>query len=579
MRRWTKVWALAGSATLALAACGGGSADDSSSSDDGQIQQASAQLDPTAMGPAPIPSGAKTGGTLRLAFANVPETLDPTRVYYRDASAILGQLVVRSLTNWKVENGQSVLVPDLATDLGRQSEDGLSWTFTLKKGLKYADGSPIRARDIVYATERSFATEELPDGPSYNLEYFKGGSTYKGPYKDKKPFEGATAPDDRTVEFHLTKRWETFPYYASFSQMAPIPQQLDTGADYGRNPMASGPYMFDTYSKNQLKLRKNPQWVASSDPARRQLVDAFIFTFGADVVPTQEGILASNGKDATTLNTDPVDSSLVSRVKGPASKQLVTGPDPCVTYFNLDTRKIPLSVRKAFALAYPYDAVRKAGGDTSLSVSPATSYIAPQVPGFKRYAPVNGMTGEGNGDPVAAKKALEQAGQLGFDLSYYYINDDPQQAQINAVLKQKLEQAGFQVRDIGVSKDVIRKKRADSSGAAANTQSGPQGWCYDWAVGDSVYPPLFSSAVLRSGQSVGFLSDPALDAEMRRISALPATEQGAQWSKFDERLARDYLPSVPVSYGKANYLFGTKVHNVVNDPNRGWPDMAQIWVG
>lgn len=574
--RSNKAWALAVATTLTLTACGGQKV---GSPPTEEIQQASAQLDPHAVGPATMPEGARKGGTVSFAFANVPETFDPTRAYYRDASSILSQLVVRSLTTWKVENGRSVLVPDLATDLGQQSKDGLTWTFTLKPGLKYADGTPIKAADVVYATKRSFATEELPDGPSYNIEYFKGGETYKGPFKDKGAFAGAEAKGDRTVVFHLSKKWQTFPYYASFPQMSPIPEREESGSDYGRNPLASGPYMFDTYSKGRLRLQRNPHWDAASDPARRQLPDAFDIRFGADVTQTQESILDSDGGAATTVNTDPIDADLVKRVKSDAAERLVTGPDPCVTYFTLDTRSIPLDVRKAIARAYPYDAVRRAGGDTSLSASPATSYIAPQVPGFAKYDPPNHLTGEGNGDAAAARQMLKAAGKVGFKISYYYVNDDSREAQVNAVLKQRLERAGFEVDDMGVSKDVIRKKRSETDGATANTQMGPSGWCYDWPAGDSVYPPLFSTTVRTSGQSVGFLADSGLDAQMKRISALPVADQGAEWSSFDEHLARDVIPALPVSYGKATYLFGSKVHNVVNDPNRGWPDMAQIWVG
>lgn len=590
--RWTKVVALAAAGTLSLAACGGGSPSDnnkSNSSSGGADSSTSsapadAALDPNAKGPAPEISGAKKGGNLTISYSNVPETFDPTRAFYQDTGAILGQLVLRSLTTYRVTEKGSQLVPDLATDLGKQSSDGLTWTFTLKDNMKYSDGSVIKAADVVYAIKRSFAVKELPDGPSYAQSYLKGGDTYKGPFTDKSDFQGATAKDDKTVEIHLAKKWPTFPYYAAFSQVSPIPEAKDTKDKYGDNPLAEGPYMFDKYVKGQsLTLKKNPNWDAASDPARHQYVDSYTFNFGTDVKPTQTAILASNGPDATTLNWDAFDSTLLSKINQ-QKDQTVTGADPCVSYFNMDTRKIPLAVRKAVAVAYPFDQIRKAGGVTTLSYAPATSYMAPQIPGFTKYAPVNSMTGEGTGDPAKAKQMLKDAGKENFELSWYYSQDNPEAVKQNAARKAGFEAAGFKVKDVGIPKADARKHRAETDGKV-NTLTGPAGWCYDWPSGDAWYPNLFTSAVQLTGQSVGFLgagSDAdykSIDADINRIIALPVEQQGAEWTKLDEKLAKDVVPAVPTSYGKANYMFGKQVHNVINDPNRGMPDLAQIWVG
>ena len=72
-------------------------------------------------------------------------------------------------------------MPDLATDLGQVSDDKLSWTFHLKQGMKYEDGSPIKAQDFAYAIARSFATEELPGGPMYQLHVLQGRRHVQGP--------------------------------------------------------------------------------------------------------------------------------------------------------------------------------------------------------------------------------------------------------------------------------------------------------------------------------------------------------------------------------------------------------------
>ena len=161
-----------------------------------------------------------------------------------------------------------VLVPDLATDLGTPSADGLSWTFTLKDGIKYSDGTPVTAKDIAYAVKRSFAFTDT--GPTYQIEYLKDGDKYEGPFKSGDTFAGVEATDDKTIVFHLSKKWETLPYFASFTQTSPIQQAKDTkDRKYGDNAPTTGPYMIKSYTSGQsLELVKNPNWDPATDPRR-----------------------------------------------------------------------------------------------------------------------------------------------------------------------------------------------------------------------------------------------------------------------------------------------------------------------
>ena len=580
--RWTTVVAVAAVATMGVAACGSPSATKSAgdqTSGGADTAKASAAFLPDAKGPAPEIPGAKKGGTLTISYAAAPETLDPSANYYQDTNGIL-KLTNRALTAFAIRDNKTVLVPDLATDLGQVSPDKLTWTFKLKPGLKYEDGSPVVAGDIAYAAARSLAHEELPGGPTYQDEFLKGGDTYKGPYKDPAAkFAGAEAPDASTVVFHMAKPMQSFPYFASFTQFSPIPKAKDNKDQYTNHPLATGPYMFKSYVKGEsLTLVKNPNWDAASDPARHQLTDSIAFKFATDTVTVQNAILASNGADATTLNWDGVDATLVDQVKpgGAKAAQLVTGPGPCVSYFNLDTRKIPFEVRKAIAVAYPYDQINKATGQTPLSYEPATTISALSIPGMTQYK-LPYATGEGKGDPAAAKALLTAAGKLGFEISYYYSSDRPTSAAANEVRKQALTEAGFKVKPIGMPRKDARKKIA-APDAPVNAGQGPAGWCYDWPAGDSIIPPIMSSKVLKSGQSVGFLSDAKVDSEIDRISALPIADQGVEWAKLDKDIMTRLLPALPTTYSKENYVFGTKVHNVVNDPNIGLPDISGIWV-
>ena len=298
--------------------------------------------------------------------------MDPSDEFYQD-SAVIFSLSHRALTTFASRDGKTVLVPDLATDLGKASEDGLTWTFTLKDGIKYEDGTPVKAADIVFAAKRSFDPDLAANGPTYQREFFKGGADYQGPYKGDKNWKGVEAPDDKTVVFHLEKRFETLPYFVSFNQFTPIPEAKDTKADYKLHPLATGPYMFDKYTPGtELTLKRNPNWDPDSDPARQNYPDGFHFKFGVDTIKTQTAVLASNGDDATTLNWEDIDSSLISQIEGEKKAQFAEGPSSCTIVVNMDATKIPLPVRKAIAVAYPFDSMHKALGETSHSFIPAS---------------------------------------------------------------------------------------------------------------------------------------------------------------------------------------------------------------
>ena len=579
--RWSTVVAAAAVATMGVAACTSPSARNSEGDKAGGVDtaKASAAFLPDAKGPAPEIPGARKGGTLTVANSGVPTSLDPSASYFLDTIAIL-RLTNRSLTAFAQRGGKTVLVPDLATDLGQVSADKLTWTFTLKDGLKYEDGSPVAAGDIAYAAARSLAHQELPGGPTFQDEFLKGGDTYKGPFRDPATkFAGAQAPDAKTVVFHLAKPMASFPYFASFSQFSPIPKARDNKDQYTNHPIATGPYMFKSYAAGEtVTLVKNPNWDPVSDAARHQLPDSIVFKFGAETVQTQNAILASNGADATTLNWDGVDATLVDQVKpgGPKEKQLVTGGGPCVSFFTFDTRKVPFEVRKAVAVAYPYDQLNKATGTTPLSYTPATTISSPQIPGMTQYK-LDYATGQGKGDPVKAKAMLTSAGKVGFEISYYYSSDSASSARANEVRVQALTQAGFKVKPVGIPKAEARKKMQEL-GAPVNTGQGLESWCYDWPAGDSVIPPIMSSKVVKTGKSLGFVSDALVDSEIERIMGLKIEDQGVEWAKLDKDIMTRLLPALPTSYSKENHLFGTKVHNVVNDANIGRPDISGVWV-
>jgi len=428
----------------------------------------------------------------------------------------------------------------------------------------------------------NFDPDLAANGPTYQREFFKGGADYKGPYKGDKNWKGVEATDDSTVVFHLEKRFETLPYFVSFNQFTPIPEAKDKKADYQLHPLATGPYMFDKYTPGtELTLKRNPNWDPATDPARHNYPDGFHFKWGVDTVKTQQAILASNGDDATTLNWDPIDSSLAPQIEGPKKAQFVEGPSSCVIAVNMDVTKIKdIKVRKAIAKAWPFDSIHKAAGDTTHSFTPTSTLIPPQIPGRLDFT-VDGMNGKGDGDPAAAKKMLAAAGygpDKPFELIYYYTNDDAVAQKVNQVRKQKLQAAGFKVTDIGVAGKERRGLVGKPNGKYNMLQS-PAGWCFDWPSADSIIPPTIGTIALsQGGTTFGNFSDAKIDAEIKRIQQLSIEEQGPEWGKMDKWLMENYLLAIPNYNDKGNSVFGTKVKNVQNNPNKGITELTSVWI-
>jgi hypothetical protein len=95
------------------------------------------------------------------------ESLDPANNYVTNSGDV-GRLIYRTLTFIKdTPNEKPVIKPDLAEALGVPSDNAKTWTWKIRKGLKFEDGSPITAKDIKYGIERSFARDVYPDGATY----------------------------------------------------------------------------------------------------------------------------------------------------------------------------------------------------------------------------------------------------------------------------------------------------------------------------------------------------------------------------------------------------------------------------
>ncbi|GAA0605842.1 ABC transporter substrate-binding protein [Kribbella sandramycini] len=583
--QWKRITAVSATVMLAAVACGSPSSNNGGTGGDSGGQTNATQtkvMDESAKGPAAEVDGAKKGGTVTVLSDVTPSTFDPTDTYYTDGFQIQ-KLYLRSLTQYRLDgpDHKPVLVPDLAEDLGKVSDDKLTWTFKLKKGIKYSDGTDVKAEDYAYSIKRSFAHDLYNNGPGYQIQYFLDGDKFKGPYgPNGDSFAGVETPDDSTLVIKLRKPFGDLPFFAAFPLFTPIPKAKDTKDAYQSKPLATGPYMVQSLNPGaELKLVKNPNWDPNTDPVRHQYVDGFNFKFGLDTLKIQNQILASTGPDASAMTYSNIDATLVPELNnGNKKDQLIQGPATCNRMFPMDTRKIPLPVRKAIAAAYPYDTERKVAGWTSLAEPATSTYMSPSVPGWENYE-VPGLNGKGDGDPAKAKQMLEEANAVGFEVSWYYSNDQKIATTRSQVREQALVKAGFKVKAIGVPTAKIREVTGDQN-APVNTLKSPVGWCSDWPSGSSWAPVLFRSDAIELGNSVGQLTDKALDAEIDKVNQLDPEEalKTKAWIKLDKKIMEEYLPALPIYQSRSAFLVGTNIGHPINDPSQGLPEFTSLFL-
>jgi peptide/nickel transport system substrate-binding protein len=242
----------------------------------------------------------------------------------------------------------------------------------------------------------------------------------------------------------------------------------------------------------------------------------------------------------------------------------------------MDTRRIPLEVRKAIATAFPYDQNWKAAGLNPDTAQRASTILPPSIPGYTQYPPLPGLSGSGPGDPAAAKQMLQAAGKLGFEVSWYYDNTKTIPQQVSQVRADALTAAGFTVKAVGVTTADLRKKTRDYD-APVNFGQAPRGWCSDWPTGNSWFPVLFQTHAISDGQSWGMLSDKALDAEIDADAALPSDQATAKWGPLDQKIMGMYV-AIPQDYEKMAIVQGSNVGTTQGDATMGMPFFQAMYL-
>jgi peptide/nickel transport system substrate-binding protein len=562
---------------------------------------------PTGSGGTQAPAAARprSGGTITILTQDEGwDSLDPQRLYGGEGLAFFGATIYRSLVSYAsspADAEANMLEPDMATDTGTANADATKWTFTLRDGLTFQDGSPITCEDVAYGTSRTFATRVIIGGPNYQIRYLDipfnddGSSQYPGPYtatpEQQALYDRAVSCDGNTITFKLNQPVVDFNYTTTLG-FNPVPKAADTGETYGDHPVSSGPYEIESYEPGvggKMVLVRNPSWDPASDPVRKAYPDTWEVDFGLDPMVADQRLMDSRGNDAFAIGWDNVQPANMAAVfadpqtpnpdfEGRAVSAVGTG----AYFYWVDVQKVPnVRVRQAMAVALDRAAIRlNAGG--AFAGDLADGLVSPSL--GDQYAPTgmwDGLLGQpipDSGDPAYAQQLIAESGEAAPHLTWDFPST-PTRDKEAAIVKASLERAGFQV-------DLDPVPPSEYIGvlfARAAHEFGWGAWAPDWPSASTIISPITTPT---GDYAVTRVCDPTCSAAddpdwLTKVDAASAERDHATQARMWQDLNREAMErvfAIPITFGESQSLAGTNVKPVYDwAPYGSWP-YAELYV-
>jgi|ERR1017187_357693 peptide/nickel transport system substrate-binding protein len=564
-------------AALVLAACGGsGSGGGSGGSGTSSNSASSYGVGITGV----VNQSTHKGGTLTYDWRSAPDSFDPGNTYYA-AVWDFARLYSEALMTFKSCPGTcgTQLVPGLAAAPGVVSNNGLTWTYHLKTGVKYEDGTAVTAQDVKYAVERTYDRTVLTNGPSYFQVLLGGnGATYPGPYKDRaKNLMGLTAidtPDAQTIVFHLAHPFSDFDYVVSIPQTAPVPASKDTGAKYQLHPLSTGPYKFSSYQlSKQLTLVPNTNWSAAADPQAKQLVSKIVVNMNMNPSDVDNRLLAGDAQ-VDFAGTGVQAAARAKILSNPSLKQYADDPVTGFGWFiYLSSNVAPfnnVACRRAVEYAANKTTLQNAYGGPVAGGDIASTVMPPTIVGYTKFDLYEATT-KPTGDQAKAKQQLTACGQPnGFSTGIAYRSDRPTEVQAAQALQQALTQVGIKTTLHGYP---TASYFSDFAGVPKYVHAHDLGidfggWGPDWPDGYGFLDELTNgNTIVPAGNTnIGELNDPVVNTLFSTAAGLlNATQRNATWGQIDRQVMKDAV-IVPAVYAKALMYRPSNLTNVYFDP-------------
>jgi YVTN family beta-propeller protein len=473
------------------------------------------------------------GGRL-VVLADNFDSIDPAVASDANSVALVG-LAYDGLMAFRRVGGSegTQLVPDLAAALPQPTNGGRSYTVRVRAGIRYSDGSPLRAQDFRRALERSFT---LNDNLLLETALTKvvGASRCK-PRRPCDLSRGVIVNGPDSLTFRLSAPAPNF--LGSLVSLFPVPRGTPQREVKTKAIPSTGPYAIESYAPSrQLTLVRNRYFRSWSQAARPNgYPDEIVWRIG--VRPNEQVREVIDGKADILFNAVPNNRVTELSARYPSRLHLI--PQRATTLVFLNTRRPPFDdIRVRRALNYAVDRQKMADLHGGPAVAqPTCQIVPPTVPGYSRYCPytVNpGPSGAWTGPDLAKARALVAAS--GTKNEKIVVWTFPYFGKEGPYLVSLLRSLGYQAKlkklgDLGTYFNALDRTPGVRAGFA--------GW-FDIGVAADVFSTLdchFPSNYAR-------FCDPRLDAEVKRLAAEQARDPNAG-ATLAERIDRELVAKAP----------------------------------
>jgi peptide/nickel transport system substrate-binding protein len=528
-------------------------------------------------------SAAHKGGTFTILANSSFGVADPAQNYTLQE----WQLLINThdgLVQFKRVGGTAgtEIVPDLAESIPTPTDGGKTYTFQIRKGIKFSNGQVLKPSDFVTTFERQYTVP----GPTSFYTGIVGASACKPSHCDLS--KGVVADDSAyTLTIHLTAADPEFLDKLALPFAYAVPKNTSMKLTGNDVPPGTGPYMWKSYNPNkEAVMVRNPYfkvWNADAQPAGYP--DEIVEKFGLPI--SDEVTQVERGAADEVFDGDVIPADRLNELNSPQyQNQVHVNPLTADWYFAFNTTTPPFNnqkARQAVNFAADRSAYVKIGGGSALA-QPTCQILPPNFPGYKPYCPYTSGsdTTKWHGvDLAKAKQLVQESGTAGAKVVVNSGNDETSKA-LGEQMVSDLNKIGYKASGQYLA-DGIQYPYVQNSKNHSKWNIGWSAWYQDYPA-----PSDFLNVLLGCGSihpnsdaspNIAAFCDKSIQAKMDQAEAKGVSDPDAAneiWAEVDHEMT-DQAPWVDLYNPKQIDFLSKRVGNYQWNPQ--WYILIdQLWV-